>query len=138
MNEEIFTLKMLFLDDIRYPQDAANYIHPVELRPYYRQCQVDIVRNYKEFVEYFKYNEMPDIISFDHDLADQHYAPMDQWEKYDEWAAQQHFKEETGYDCAKFLINYCQEKGIKLPTTFCHSMNPVGKENILNLLNGRN
>src|SRR5690348_10718867 len=104
MNEEIFTLKMLYLDDIRYPQETANYMSPVELRPYYRQCQIDIVRNYNEFCEYLTHNEMPDIVSLDHDLSDEHYSQSmyESAEAYNKYA--ESFTEKTGYDCAKFLI----------------------------------
>jgi hypothetical protein len=40
------------------------------------------------------------------------------------------FKEKTGYDCAKWLCNYCIDNGIPLPEYYVHSMNPVGRENI--------
>jgi hypothetical protein len=39
--------------------------------------------------------------------------------------------EKTGYDCAKWLVEYCVEHGLKFPEYVVHSMNPVGKENIL-------
>lgn len=43
--------------------------------------------------------------------------------------------EKTGFDCAKFLVEYCMENNLKLPEFYVHSMNPVGKDNIVNYLN---
>ena len=44
------------------------------------------------------------------------------------------FKEKTGYDCAKWLINYCMDNQLELPETILiHSMNPVGSLNIKSL-----
>ena len=61
------------------------------------------------------------MISFDHDLADlQQYS--------------QESVEKTGYDCAKWLIEYCLDHSLNIPKFYCHSMNPVGKENIESLL----
>lgn len=47
-------------------------------------------------------------ISFDHDLGEG----------------------KSGYDCAKFLVNWCIENGYEVPTYTIHSANPVGAENI--------
>lgn len=131
MNEETSTLKMLFLDDVRMPQDVGNYMNPVALRPLYRKSQISIVRNYKEFCNYLENNPLPDIVSFDHDLADIHYEiPFLEW---NDNSSEQLGVEETGYDCANFLINFCIKKDLPIPVVYCHSMNPVGKQNILNL-----
>jgi hypothetical protein len=45
------------------------------------------------------------------------------------------FKEKTGYDCAKWLVNYCLDNNQKLPNFIIHSMNPVGTKNISDYLN---
>ena len=60
------------------------------------------------------------MISFDHDLADEHYLKQNS----------QEFVEKIGYDCAKWLVEYCMDHYLDLPKFYCHSMNPVGKENI--------
>lgn len=130
--------KYLFLDDVRMPYEVGNYIYPVRLRPMYRQKSWKIVRDYEEFVEYIEKNGLPDVVSFDHDLADSHYAPEHLWTDYEkskEWQDNQIHTEKTGYDCAKWLVDYCIENNINLPDYYCHSMNPVGKDKILNLLN---
>ena len=71
------------------------------------------LRSYTEFVSYITDKGMPDFISFDHDLG----------------------LEESGYDCAIWLVNYCLDNTLRLPQFDVHSQNPVGKENILALLN---
>ena len=70
-------------------------------------------------------------------MADSHYTPEHLWTDYDkskEWQEQQIHKEKTGYVCAKWLVEYCINNDLKCPEYFCHSMNPVGKYNILGLL----
>lgn len=122
--------KFLFLDDIRTPLDCFYMKNP-DL--YDRKW--DIVRNYDEFVNYILTEGVPDFISFDHDLSDEHYSPemYKSMETYNE--LYNGFKEKTGYDCAKWLCNYCAENSIPLPEFEVHSMNPVGRENIKNYLN---
>ena len=43
--------------------------------------------------------------------------------------------EKSGYHCAVWLTNYCVEKNLPLPDFQVHSMNPAGKQNIIQLLN---
>ena len=45
------------------------------------------------------------------------------------------FNEKTGYHAAKWLKSYLKRKGLKMPEIHCHSQNPIGKNNILKLLN---
>lgn len=114
------TKRLLFLDDIRYPIDAHHYTR----QDIFLRADWHIVRNYKQFINRILENGLPDMISFDHDLADEHYLQPDS----------QQFIEKTGYDCAKWLTEYCMDNYLNLPDFFCHSMNPVGKENIERLL----
>ena len=71
------------------------------------------VYSYTEFVAYLEHKGLPDFISFDHDLGE----------------------EFSGYDCAKYLVDYCLDHQLLLPDFAVHSQNPVGKENIERLLN---
>ena len=71
------------------------------------------VYSYTEFVAYLEHKGLPDFISFDHDLGE----------------------EFSGYDCAKYLVDYCLDHQLSLPDFVVHSQNPVGKENIERLLN---
>jgi hypothetical protein len=117
----------LFLDDIRMPEEVGNYFYPVDDRVLYRKLDWKIVRNYKEFCEFIKQNGIPDLVSFDHDLADIHYDPST-------WTESFKYEEETGLDCAKWLANYCLDKNEHFPEYKVHSMNPIGRENIISFL----
>lgn len=81
----------------------------------YVQGEYDIswVKNYGEFCSFININGLPDIICFDHDLGE----------------------EKSGYDCAKFVVNYCQIHNLDIPEFDIQSSNIVGKDNIRNLLN---
>jgi hypothetical protein len=113
----------LFLDDIRQPVQVGNYMLPVELRGLYRKLHWVIVRNYNEFVRYIEDHGLPQLISFDHDLAEVHYDPSTTRESIE-------FYPETGLDCMKWMIEYIQDRVLKPPTVLVHSMNPDGRENI--------
>ena len=60
----------LFLDDIRDPQTSVF----LRNQDFYRNTKWVVVRSHDEFVSYITHNGMPDLISFDHDLADEHYG----------------------------------------------------------------
>lgn len=73
-----------------------------------------VVRSYDEAIDYVNNYGLPAFISFDHDLGE----------------------EETGYDFAKWLVDYCIILDIKPTFNFyVHSQNPIGKTNIEELLN---
>jgi hypothetical protein len=87
---------------------------------------------------YHKLHGVPDVISFDHDLGDEHYAECENTPGILDTAESEiekhysKFTEKTGYDCTKWLIEHKH-----LPQTcIVHSMNPVGKKNIEFILNG--
>ena len=118
----------VFLDDFRIPLDAAKYMHTRvgSKNPIYLD-KWEVVRNYDEFVKVVSGNfDFITHVSFDHDLADEHYA-TESWEQTDLYL------EKTGLDCAKWLKNFYQENQTDLPEIFIHSMNPVGTENIKNV-----
>ena len=115
------TKRLLFLDDLRYPIDAYHYTK----QDIFLRDDWEIVRNYHQFVSSILEEGLPEFISLDHDLADEDYLESDS----------QEIPEKTGYECAKWLINYCMDHKAELPKFFSHSMNPVGKENIESLLN---
>lgn len=127
----------LFLDDYRQPIDCVGYMHQrIGIKnPIYLENDWVIVKHYAAFVNHIKENGLPDLISFDHDLAEGvfHKTMIDGVIDYEapEFDTN-HFK--TGYHCAQWLIDYCIEKQEKLPEFIVHSMNPVGTENILSIL----
>ena len=94
---------VIFLDDIRKPEQCFDT----------SQCIVFCAATFDEFVEvlnsiYNRYNRV-DEIWFDHDLGE---------------------NAGTGYDCAKYLVEFCIEKHMPLPEYHIQSNNPVGKQNI--------
>ncbi len=122
----------LFLDDFRMPHDVGNYMNPVELRSLFRLQEWVIVRDYSQFVGVVNEKGMPSMISFDHDLAEEHYGMSGFYENLGDYYLQAD-REMTGYDCAKWLIEYSVNNKIKLPIIMCHSMNPEGRKYILDL-----
>lgn len=122
-------MKKLFLDDIRQPKDACHIVSNPKI---YWDSDWSTVKNYVEFCEWIKTNGLPDIVSFDHDLADIHYEiDFDDW---NDATADQLGVEETGLDCAKWMVNYCITNNVTLPEYYVHSANPVGRKNIKSYL----
>ena len=56
-------------------------------------------------------------------------------EHYSKYYTDGTFKEKTGYECAKELVRHCIANHDELPEFIVHSMNPIGKQNIINVLN---
>jgi len=130
-----------FLDDQRNPADA--YLHldtdtpKVSLIEHSGIVEDDwvIMRTYDEFVKCVKYLGLPDVVSFDHDLHEEHikhYFMVTQDMGIIEYG---NFKEKTGKHCAEHLvlewINQGKPKPIK---TFVHSANRWGQINIKEVL----
>lgn len=122
-------MKKLFLDDIRQPKDACYLVLNPKI---YWDDDWFVVKNYVEFCSWIKRNGLPEIISFDHDLADIHYEV--DFKDWDDNTADQLGVEETGLDCAKWLVDYCLDNGFELPEYHVHSANPSGKKNIQSYL----
>lgn len=114
-------MKYLFLDDERMPKDVT-WVLIGGVGSWGADWQ--IVRSNKEAQEWVLKNGFPDVASLDHDLSMMHYA--------------NDFSDgETGYDFAKFLIEYDIDTN-SMPENFkftVHSKNPVGSANIEQLLN---
>lgn len=102
-------MRKLFLDDVRQPPDHTW----------------DVVRSYDDFVYYIETQGVPDVISFDHDLAFEHY-PFAEDNPEPKKIPYDRYTEKTGYDCAKWLV----ENGYEIKRWMVHSMNPVGAQNI--------
>lgn len=129
-------MRNLFLDDMRQVRDACYYVpNP---RVYWDEGDWDVVRSYDEFVHYIENNDMPKLISFDHDLADFHYDnKVEEYENLNDEEKLAMFgdNEKTGLDCAKWLVDYCLDNDEELPHFMVHSANPTGKRNIETFLN---
>lgn len=101
----------LFLDDIRFPEDVRYDLGPYK--------NLIICRSMDDAVWAVQQHGLPTKISFDHDLADTHYAIGD--------------GEKTGYTFVKWFCDYVMDNALDLPEGFSyhvHSQNPVGAENI--------
>lgn len=117
----------LFLDDERKPSDVKWVELP--LGPWV------IVRNYYDFVRTLRAKGIPEFISFDHDLADEHYHTLIK-DNDSIRIPYKDYTEKTGYDCAKFLIDFCIETNSIVPSYLVHSLNSIGKENIIGYIEG--
>ena len=95
----------LYLDDLRYPDDHPDW---------------RLARNYHDALWYVKTFGLPYHISFDHDLAFDHYSLNPRPREF------------TGYDFAKWFCDYCMDNDLDLSgfTFKVHSANPVGAKNI--------
>ena len=113
--------RLLWLDDIRNPREE-NWLR--DFAPDFMNGQGDIiwVKRYHDFVYWITEYGLPDLICFDHDLSDIH-------------CNKSTYKENTGFTAAKWLVDYCIDNNLVLPDFNVQSANPVGKENIIGLLN---
>ena len=89
----------LFLDDERNP------FHVAWVKGHFPGPWV-VVRNYDQFVKEVTERGLPAHVSFDHDLADEHYrkSMYDPDKHYSNYYTDGTFKEKTGFDCAKWLV----------------------------------
>jgi hypothetical protein len=102
---------LLWLDDIRDPK-TADWLMMYAPDFSNNSSNVIWVKNYSEFIDWILKNDVPYKISFDHDLGE----------------------EKSGFDCAKWLVDYCLDNQKSIPNFVVHSANPVGSENIRHLL----
>ena len=101
-------MNLLWLDDERDPTNEHwHSFFPV------KHPRVHWAKDFEAFKNYIMRNGLPDAICFDHDLG----------------------TDNSGMDAAKWLVEYCLERNLKMPLWSIQSANPVGKENIASLLN---
>lgn len=120
-------MRKLFLDDLRSVQMIYSDADMSEWT---------IVRNFHQFINYIKNYGVPDFISFDHDLGIEHTKYFFNHGGHDNPPDPMNaeFKEKTGYDAAKWLVDFCVENNVKLPEYYVHSANPIGSKNIRDYL----
>ena len=122
---------LLWLDDVRDPMDGDWLVFsPIE-QPF----EVVWVKTFAGFITHIKCYGLPDGICFDHDLG----LPNQlKWREKGKSKRESRIlakkEEKTGYDCAKWLVEYCIDNNKPLPLYNIQSANPVGKENIDGLL----
>lgn len=92
------------------------------------------VRSYDEFVNYIKANGIPAHVSFDHDLGETAYQEFHRAFHSDKIINYDNIKDKTGYDCAKWLAELCIDRKVSLPQYYVHTLNPIGRQNIVSIL----
>lgn len=128
----------LFLDDIRMPTDAYIYKDKVRLCDASSVDDNDwtIVRTYDEFVKQIENTRIPDIISFDHDLAEEHMMHYFNCTQDTGIVEYGNLKIKTGKHCAEYLVQKWKEGDrMKTPRCYVHSANRWGTRNIEAILN---
>lgn len=103
--------RLLWLDDYRDPFDKK--VDWLVFSPIGKNVDIFWVTSYQEFTDWIMINGLPDGICFDHDLGSHN---------------------GNGYDCAKFLVDYCMDNNLEIPEYGIQSANSVGRENIDRLL----
>lgn len=123
--------KLLWLDDYRNPMEGQWLVFsPITLE----DLEVFWVKSYKEFTDWITENGLPDAICFDHDLGLEVAFKARSKGMSKRKSRLLKKEEKTGYDAAKWLVDYCMNNDLKLPLYNIQSANPVGKENIDKLL----
>lgn len=126
---------LLWLDDYRNPTEddwlAFSPIHDYD--------HVIWVKNYNEATEWVNKNGLPYAMCLDHDLGfnkQLEYRGMGKSKKESRRLSREY--EKTGYDFAKFIIDYCIDRNLDLPYYNFQSANPIGKKNMEELFKNFN
>lgn len=124
-------LTILWLDDQRDPNKYFKVKKPqsavwVRNNDFYQNKifnKYDVkfiwVKSFEEFINYIETNGVPKFISFDNDLKNGKMAVDG--------------VVPNGEDCVKWLINYCNDNGLKLPKYYLHTANHKQRD-VLNKL----
>jgi hypothetical protein len=125
---------LLWLDDIRNPREEIwwNWIIQAELNP--DDYDIVWVKSHAEFTKWITVNGLPAVICFDHDLGED--LAKGRVSKGMSKRQARILKRETlsGFDCAKWLIEFCLDNELNAPEYRIQSANPVGAENIKGLI----
>ena len=104
---------LIWLDDIRNPFTGVWWSLVQKLKEQYGFSSIIWARTYEEFVYIIQHNGLPVFICFDNDLGE----------------------EKEGYDCAKWLIEYCLDHNCDAPDFYIQSDNGPAQDNIRMLIN---
>jgi len=111
----------VYLDDVRTPIDNEWIV----------------ARNHEEFVDTIQKLGLENIeeMSLDHDLGESAIAEYYANAKPNNILNYDNILEKTGMDCCKFLVDESVKTNIPLPQIYVHSSNPVGRVNMMSLIN---
>lgn len=111
----------VYLDDVRTPIDNEWIV----------------ARNHEEFVDTIQKLGLENIeeMSLDHDLGESAIAEYYTNAKPNNILNYDNILEKTGMDCCKFLVDESVKTNIPLPQIYVHSSNPVGRVNMMSLIN---
>jgi len=103
----------IFLDDERQPTFVK-----AKMGKFYPENWV-VINNYFDFTKFVDQNfDQIKLVSFDHDIS-----------SFDKDG-----KEWTGKDAADYLVDKCLDTGLTFPDFFVHTMNNVGRPNIISTI----
>jgi hypothetical protein len=127
----------IYLDDTRHPTQSFLYTNDeIYLKDWV------IVKDFESFkflIDSIILNQgnldEVEVISYDHDLADEHYHQAMLLSDHTEYNnLYEVFQEKTGLDCVKYLIEVCLDNLCDMPQFLVHTQNPVGHLNITAML----
>ena len=134
----------LFLEDVKHPNQMGGYMKKKINGKNDFQTETDwvIVTSFDEFVKTIWRRGLPDIISFDHEVAEEHYiyfAILSSGGKKRATDSEyksiyQKLQNKTGYDCARWLVKFCANSRQDLPVCLVHSKNIAGNEYLEDVL----
>ena len=127
---------LLWLDDIRNPF-LADWVLQFAPEFHYEPEATEIfwVKNYDGFVDFIKEHGLPHTIAFDHDLGEDVAKSLVESGMNKKKARMIKRESKSGFDAAKWLVDYCIDNDFDLPNWTVQSANPVGKDNINGILN---
>ena len=125
---------LLWLDDIRDPNDTIWTYWMIDSGINPDEFSIIWVKSYSEFTHWITQNGLPSLICFDHDLGED--VAKGRVSKGINKRQARILKRETlsGFDCAKWLVEFCLDNQINAPEFRIQSANPVGAENIRGLI----
>ena len=117
----------VFVDDERIPK--------FQIDGYERWV---VVRSYQELQSYLEQRGIPDLVSLDHDLAEEHYLDHQKYELQGIEAIEYgEFTQPTGLDCAHLLIEFSRMFAQPLQKVGVHCLErAMGSANIREAING--
>lgn len=120
----------LFLDDTRIP-------HKVSWANLPENVSWVIARSYDEFVATIDRMGVPQFVTYDCDLCDEHYEAYFKL-RHDYVKHYKTFKTRCGIECAEYLINLCKKNDVRHPPFKAHTRNEYAQRLIEDIIHAHN